>query len=59
MITTHNRMQTQAPALTRVLRSSTQPQPDARTRIIPSCTQSQPDTRIHITVATRTHERTP
>jgi hypothetical protein len=44
MITTHNRMQTQAPTRTRANRSSTQPQAHACTRV---------------TAPRRIHERTP
>jgi hypothetical protein len=44
MITTHNRMPTQAPPRTRVIRTCAQPQPDACARVTPP---------------TRIHERTP
>jgi hypothetical protein len=46
MITTHNHMQSQAPA-------------PSRTRIIRSCARPQADTRTRITASRRIHERTP
>ncbi len=58
MITIHNHVQTQAPARTRITRSSTRSQADSRTRIIHNSAQSRVDTRARATAPTRIHGRT-